>query len=30
MVENQYEWHRKSPCDSELETLLRELDEEAI
>jgi transketolase len=30
LVDNQYEWHRKSPCDSELQTLLRELDEKAV
>jgi len=28
--DNQYEWHRKSPSDAELETLLRELDEKTI
>ncbi|MDH3972678.1 MAG: transketolase [Deltaproteobacteria bacterium] len=30
LVENQYEWHRKSPGDEELEKLLRELDEETV
>lgn len=29
-VENHYEWHRKSPNDLELNTLIRELDEKAI
>ena len=30
LIENQYEWHRKSPNDSEFETLMAELDEAAI
>lgn len=30
LMENQYEWHRKSPNDVEFEKLMRELDEEAI
>ncbi|OGM62430.1 hypothetical protein A3A76_00380 [Candidatus Woesebacteria bacterium RIFCSPLOWO2_01_FULL_39_23] len=29
-VQDQYAWHRRSPNDSELEMLLRELDEETI
>jgi transketolase len=30
LVENHYEWHRKSPNDSEFEKLMMELDEEAV
>jgi transketolase len=30
LIENQYEWHRKSPNDSEFEMLMAELNEEAI
>ena len=30
LIENPYEWHGKSPNDSEFETLMRELDEETI
>jgi len=30
LVQNQYEWHRKSPDDSELGLLMAELDEETI
>ncbi|MCX5666782.1 MAG: thiamine pyrophosphate-dependent enzyme [Candidatus Omnitrophica bacterium] len=30
LIENQHEWHRKSPDDLELKKLLGELDEEAI
>jgi transketolase len=30
LIENQYEWHRKSPDDSEFDKLMMELDEEAI
>jgi len=30
LTENQYEWHRKSPNDSEFEMLMAELNEEAI
>lgn len=29
-ISNQYEWHRRSPSDSELEVLMRELDEETV
>ncbi|MGZ6230789.1 MAG: transketolase [Syntrophales bacterium] len=29
-IENQYEWHRKSPNDKEYRLLLEELDEEAV
>ncbi|MDD5633650.1 MAG: transketolase [Candidatus Omnitrophica bacterium] len=29
-IDNQYEWHRKSPTDNELEILMRELDEKAV
>jgi transketolase len=29
-IENQYEWHRKSPNDKEYRRLLEELDEEAV
>ncbi|MEK6901020.1 MAG: transketolase, partial [Nanoarchaeota archaeon] len=29
-VQDQYAWHRRSPNDSELEMLLKELDEETI
>lgn len=29
-VENQYEWHRRSPNDEEFTKLIREIDEEAI
>jgi transketolase len=29
-IENQYEWHRKSPDDTELEILMEELDAKAI
>jgi transketolase len=29
-VDNQYEWHRKSPSDAELEMLMKELDEKTI
>ena len=30
MMQNQYEWHRRSPTDAEFETLMRELDEKTI
>jgi len=30
LIENQYEWHRKSPNDSEFEMLMAELDEETV
>jgi len=30
LVDNQYEWHRKSPCDAVLEMLMRELNEKII
>ena len=30
LIENQYEWHRKSPNDAEFETLMKELNEAAI
>lgn len=30
LIENQYEWHRKSPNDKEYPILLEELDEEAV
>lgn len=30
LIDNQYEWHRKSPTDSELDKLIKELDEETI
>jgi transketolase len=30
LIENQYEWHRRSPNDSEFEMLMAELNEEAI
>lgn len=30
LIENQYEWHRKSPNDKEYRLLLEELDEEAV
>ena len=30
LMENQYEWHRKSPNDAEFETLMRELDAPAV
>ncbi len=30
LVDNQYEWHRKSPDDSEFETLMKELYEKAV
>jgi len=30
LIENQYEWHRKSPNDSEYETLLAELNEKTV
>jgi len=30
LVDNQYQWHRKSPTDSEFEKLIEELDEKAI
>lgn len=30
LIENQYEWHRKSPNDAEFEMLMRELDAKAI
>ena len=29
-VENHYQWHRRSPNESEFEVLMRELDEEAV
>ncbi|MHC4496342.1 MAG: 1-deoxy-D-xylulose-5-phosphate synthase N-terminal domain-containing protein, partial [Planctomycetota bacterium] len=30
LIDNQYQWHRKSPTESEFETLIGELDEETI
>lgn len=30
LVENQHEWHRKSPNDAEMEILMRELDEKTV
>ena len=30
LIENQYEWHRKSPNDEEFEKLMAELDEETV
>lgn len=30
LIENQYEWHRKSPNDAEFEMLMKELDAKAI
>jgi len=30
LVDNHYEWHRKSPSDAELQMLKRELDEETV
>jgi transketolase len=30
LVENQYEWHRKSPNDTELELLMKELDAQRV
>ena len=30
LIDNQYQWHRKSPSDSEFKALIRELDEAAI
>jgi len=30
LIENQYEWHRRSPNDSEFDRLMRELDEETV
>jgi len=30
LVENQYQWHRKSPNDEEFEKLIEELDEKAV
>lgn len=30
MIDNHYEWHRRSPCEQEYETLLRELDETTV
>jgi transketolase len=30
LIENQYEWHRKSPNDTEFEMLMRELDAQSI
>ena len=30
LVENQYEWHRKSPSDREFDLLMRELDAQAV
>ena len=30
LVENQYEWHRKSPSEREFDLLMRELDAQAV
>jgi hypothetical protein len=30
LIENQYEWHRKSPNDAEFAILMAELDEKTI
>ena len=30
LVDNQYQWHRKSPTDSEYDVLIKELNEAAI
>ena len=30
LIDNHYQWHRRSPTESEFEMLVRELDEKAI